>query len=111
MAEAHDWRAAGEARGSHADARDCLYRTFSLDVLIALFGRLGVGPQTTLLDIACGSGLAVRLAAGTGARAAGIDAANDLIAVARERTPTADLRIGSMYALPWADDSFDAAVS
>ena len=46
-----------------------------------------------------------------GATVAGIDAAADLVAVARDRTPTADLRIGSMYALPWPDESFDAAVS
>ena len=35
----------------------------------------------------------------------------ELVDVARERTPTADLRVGSMFELPWADESFDAAVS
>jgi SAM-dependent methyltransferase len=109
--EGHDWRAAGEAWGSHANDWSCLYEHYSLDVLMALFARLGVGPGSSLLDIACGAGLGVRLAAAMGATVAGIDAAEDLIAVARERTPTADLRVGSMYALPWADGSFDAAVS
>ena len=109
--DGHDWRAAGEAWGSRANDWSCLYEHYSIDVLIALFARLGVGPTTKLLDIACGSGLAVRIADAMGATVAGIDAAADLIAVARERTPTADLRIGSMYALPWADESFDAAVS
>ena len=42
---------------------------------------------------------------------AGIDASTELIAVARNRLPTADLRVGSMFALPWPDASFDAAVS
>ena len=69
------------------------------------------GRRPELLDIACGSGLAVRIADAMGATVAGIDAAADLIAVARERTPTADLRVGSMYELPWADESFDAAMS
>jgi SAM-dependent methyltransferase len=110
-ADGHDWRAAGEAWGSRANDWSCLYEHYSLDVLIALFARLGVGPTTGLLDIACGSGLAVRIADAMGATVAGIDAAADLVAVARERTPTADLRVGSMYALPWADESFDAAVS
>jgi SAM-dependent methyltransferase len=110
-AEDHDWRAAGEAWGSRANDWSCLYEHYAIDVLIALFGRLDVGTDTTLLDIACGSGLAVRLADAMGARVAGIDAATELIAVARARAPRADLRIGSMYALPWADETFDAALS
>jgi SAM-dependent methyltransferase len=80
-------------------------------VLIALLPRLGVGPGTSLLDVACGSGLAVRVADGTGAHVAGIDAAADLITVARERTPAADLRVGSMFELPWRDGHFDAVLS
>ena len=46
-----------------------------------------------------------------GARVAGIDASTELVAVARARTPSADLRVGSMYELPWPDESFDAAIS
>jgi SAM-dependent methyltransferase len=110
-ADAHDWRAAGEAWGSSANDWSCLYEHYSIDVLIALYARLAVGPTTRLLDIACGSGFAVRIADAMGATVAGIDAATDLVAVARERTPTADVRVGSMYEMPWADESFDAAVS
>jgi SAM-dependent methyltransferase len=109
--DGQDWRAAGEAWGRRANDWSCLYEHYSVDVLIALFARLGVGPTTELLDIACGSGLGVRVADGMGATVAGLDAAVDLVEVARERTPTADLRIGSMYALPWADESFDRAIS
>ena len=109
--EGHDWRAAGEAWGSRAGDWSCLYEHYSIDVLIALFAGRSVGPTTILIDIACGSGLAVRIADAMGATVAGIDAASELVAVARDRTLTADLRVGSMYALPWADDSFDAAVS
>jgi SAM-dependent methyltransferase len=107
----HDWRAAGEAWGNRANDWSCLYEHYSIDVLIALLARLGVGPDTRLLDIACGSGLAVRIVEAMGATVSGIDAAADLVAVAQERTSTADLRIGSMYALPWADESFDTAMS
>jgi SAM-dependent methyltransferase len=106
-----DWRAAGEAWGSHANDWSCLYEHYAIDVLLAMFSRVAVGPETQLLDIACGSGLALRIAAGTGATVAGIDASEELMAVARERVPDADLRVGSMYELPWADGSFDAAVS
>ncbi len=107
----HRWEKAGEAWGSRAPDWSCLYEHYSLDVLIALLPRLGVGPRMSLLDVACGSGLAVRVADGMGADVAGIDAAAELVAVACDRAPTADLRVGSMFELPWTDERFDAAVS
>jgi len=107
----HLWEEAGEAWGSRAPDWSCLYEHYSLDMLIALLPRLEVGPEMSLLDIACGSGLAVRVAAGMGAEVAGIDAAAELVAVACERTPTADLRVGSMFELPWPDERFDAILS
>ncbi len=108
---AHDWREAGEAWGHAANDWSSLYEHYAIDVIVAMFGRAGVGPGTTLLDVACGSGLAVRLAAAMGAQVAGIDAAEDLMAIARARTPRADLRLGSMFELPWADETFDAVIS
>ena len=107
----HDWRSAGEAWGHRAADWACLYEHYAIDVLVAIFGRLGVGPGTSLLDVACGSGLAVRLAAGMGAKVSGVDASAELLAVAAARTPDADLRLGSMFELPWPDASFDAAIS
>ena len=107
----HDWREAGAAWGHGANDWSCLWEHFSLDVLIAMTARLGLAPGTRLLDIACGSGLAVRVADGMGATVAGIDASAELVSVARARTPGADVRLGSMFELPWADRSFDAAVS
>jgi len=111
MATAHDWRTAGEAWGSRANDWSCLYEHYAVDVLIAMFTKIGIAPGTRLVDIACGSGLAIRIAAGMGATASGIDASESLVAVARERTPDADLQVGSMYELPWPDSSFDAAFS
>ncbi len=107
----HRWEEAGEAWGSRAIDWSCLYEHYSLDMLVALLPRLGVGPGTSLLDVACGSGLAVRVADGMGADVAGIDAAAELVAVACDRTPTADLRVGSMFELPWTDGRFDAVLS
>jgi len=108
---AHNWNEAGQAWGHRANDWSCLYEHYALDVLLALFSRVLPGRDTTLLDIACGSGLALRLAAAAGANVAGIDAADELIAVARERVPAGDLRVGSMFELPWPDGSFDAAIS
>ncbi len=107
----HDWRAAGDAWGHAANDWSCLYEHYAVDVIAAMFGRIGVAPSMHLLDIACGSGLAVRQADAMGASVAGIDAAEELMAIARARTPDADLRLGSMFELPWPADTFDAAVS
>jgi SAM-dependent methyltransferase len=64
-------------------------------------------PGQLVLDVGCGVGTFLRLVASRGARAFGIDASEALLALARERVPGADLRVGDMEALPWDDDTFD----
>jgi SAM-dependent methyltransferase len=73
-----------------------------------LFERLGIGNATRLLDVGCGSGGAALLASERGAQVAGLDASPGSIAVARERLPAGDFRVGDMEQLPWSDGSFDA---
>jgi SAM-dependent methyltransferase len=73
----------------------------------AVFAVAGVGPGTRLLDVGCGPGLAAHLAARRGATVAGLDAAETSVALARERTPGGDFRVGEMEQLPWTDDQFD----
>jgi SAM-dependent methyltransferase len=107
----HDWRRAGEAWGHAAIDWSCLFEHYATDAITTMFEALGVGTGTRLVDIACGSGLAIRRAATNGATVAGIDAAERLVDVARDRTPAADIRLGSMFELPWADGTFDAAIS
>jgi ubiquinone/menaquinone biosynthesis C-methylase UbiE len=107
----HDWRQAGEAWGRSPADWACLYEHYSTEVVSAIFARTGVGSGVTMLDVACGAGLALRIARGNGAAVAGIDAAEALLAIARERNPDADLRLGSMFELPWDDGSFDVAIS
>lgn len=77
----------------------------------AIHQAVDVGPGVRLLDMACGAGYSIELAAIRGARCAGIDASPRLIAVARDRSPEADLHVGDMAALPWADGSFDVVTS
>ena len=72
--------------------------------------RLGVGVGTRLLDVGCGSGYAAAMAAQLGARITGIDITPELIAIARERVPDADFRVGGMDDLPLRDACFDAVV-
>lgn len=78
---------------------------------VAVHHRLGVGDGDRLVDIACGSGLAVELARARGAECAGIDASPRLVAVAMDRNPESDIRVGDMHAMPWDDESFDVATS
>lgn len=70
--------------------------------------RMRVGRGMRYLDAGCGAGLAAQIAASRGAQVFGIDAADSLLAIARERTPTGDFRRGDLEALPYADHSFDA---
>lgn len=107
----HDWAEAGEAWGRAAHDWAYLYEHYSLDAMGAMFEDLGVGAGTTFLDVACGSGLALRVARGRGAAVAGIDAAAPLVRIARERNPGVEVVVGSMFDLPWPDASFDAVTS
>ena len=70
--------------------------------------RIGISPSDRVLDIGCGSGVFLELAARRGAVVAGIDASEALAALARGRAPGADVRVGDMEHLPYADASFDA---
>lgn len=72
------------------------------------FTAAGVGPGTRLLDICCGAGLALQRATERGAIVAGLDAAPNLLTIARERVPDAELRVGDLESLPWPDHTFDA---
>src|ERR1700722_1412899 len=78
---------------------------------VALHHRLGVDAGDRLLDVACGSGLAIELARIRGATGSGIDASPRLVAVARYRNPGCDIRVGDMHALPWDEGSFDVVTS
>src|SRR5271169_1834632 len=72
-----------------------------------VLARAGLKPGMAYLDVGCGSGLAAQIAAKKGARVSGIDAAEELLAIARERTPKGDFRAGDLEELPYADKSFD----
>jgi len=78
---------------------------------VTMHHRLGVDAGDRLLDMACGSGLAIELARMRGASCCGIDASARLVAVARDRSPGCDIRVGDMNALPWGPASFDVVTS
>lgn len=107
----HGWQEAGDAWGHAVVDWSCLYEHYSIGVILAIFDRVGVGPGTRLLDVACGSGLALYHAESAGATIAGLDASTSLLEVAQDRVPRGDVRLGSMFELPWSDAGFDVVTS
>lgn len=73
----------------------------------AAFDAASVGSGTGLLDVGCGAGLALSLARARNAIVSGIDAAAELVEIARSRCPGCDIRVGELEELPFADASFD----
>jgi SAM-dependent methyltransferase len=108
---AHDWTVVDEGWGRCASDFATLSEPANCREYVALHHLLGVDSGDRLLDIACGSGLAVELAALRGATCAGIDASARLVAVAHDRSPEADVRVGDMHALPWPDATFEVVTS
>jgi SAM-dependent methyltransferase len=69
--------------------------------------RVGLEAGQRVLDIGCGAGAFLALAAERGAKPFGIDASEALIALAHRRVPEADLYLGDMQFLPYENNSFD----
>jgi len=75
----------------------------------------GVGPDSRVLDAACGTGVVAVTAARAGARVQGLDLSPVLLERARENAEIAGVEIpfheGDVEALPFPDDSFDFVLS
>ncbi|MEN8172727.1 MAG: class I SAM-dependent methyltransferase [Chloroflexota bacterium] len=73
-----------------------------------MLDKILTGSGTHFLDAGCGGGGASVLAAERGAQVSGLDAAEGLIAFARERMPNGDFRVGDIESLPYDNGVFDA---
>lgn len=105
------WEMVDEGWGRRAVEFSTLAEPAACREYVAVHHRLDVGQGDRVLDVACGSGLAIELAQVRGAIGAGIDASPRLVAVARDRNPDCDIRVGDMEALPWGDETFDVVTS
>jgi SAM-dependent methyltransferase len=74
----------------------------------AILGALALGTRDRLLDVGCGGGLLLRDALATGAAATGVDHSEEMVRLARERAPGAEVLRGDAEALPFADKAFTA---
>ena len=66
-----------------------------------------VGAGTRYLDIGCGAGGALTVAAERRALVSGLDASEALVGIARRRLPDADIVVGDMEKLPFPDDTYN----
>lgn len=74
----------------------------------AILDALALRPGERLLEIGCGGGLLLREALAAGASATGLDHSQEMVTLARERAPGAEVVLGRVERLPFADRSFDA---
>ena len=79
-------------------------------VVEPLLDAAGVGPQDRVLDVASGPGYAAAQAAARGASVLGIDVAEAMVALARDRHPHLEFQQGDAHALAFPNGSFDAIV-
>jgi SAM-dependent methyltransferase len=78
----------------------------------AVLDATGVTAGTKLLDVGCGGGFALLLAARRGATVSGLDATAPLLDIARERVPGASLIVGDLEdPLPYPEGAFDLVTS
>jgi SAM-dependent methyltransferase len=105
------WRVVDEGWGRRAVDFATLSEAANCREYVAVHHRLGVDAGDRVLDVACGAGLAVELAGIRGAACAGIDASPRLLAIAADRCPDADLRVGDMCELPWPNENFEVVTS
>ena len=98
---------------SPAERYDRFMGRYTKTLAAALADAAGVTSGMRVLDVGCGpGGLTHELAARVGAEnVAAIDPAPQFVAACEERNRGADVREGVAEHLPWADGSFDAALS
>jgi ubiquinone/menaquinone biosynthesis C-methylase UbiE len=69
-----------------------------------------LGPDQVVLDVGCGPGVAVRAAAGSVARAVGVDRSEAMVDIARRRSQgisNVEFAVGAAESLPFPDADFD----
>jgi SAM-dependent methyltransferase len=121
--DAQAWRASGLAEEAFADwLTDRVARRPSGQRARAVYGAedahdwarralldaLTLNADDRLLEIGCGGGLLLRDALATGAAVVGLDHSEEMVALARETAPDAEVILAGADQLPFPDDSFSA---
>src|SRR3989338_1324163 len=70
-----------------------------------------IKPGIKLLDLACGDGLDLGYYKSLGAEIYGLDASEEFVAIAKEKLPKSDIRVGLFKNLPFENNFFDVVLS
>jgi len=97
----------GRLWGAAAEDWASIQESTCRPVYQAVFERAGLKAGEGYLDVGCGAGLAAQIAATRGAKVFGLDAAENLLAIARSRVPDGEFCVGELESLPFADGTFD----
>lgn len=101
----------GQLWGARARDWASIQEQKTLALHAAVLDAAGVQPGIRLLDAGAGAGLVALLGRLRGAEVTAFDASDDLVEIARERLPGADVRVAELEALPYDDAEFDAVVA
>jgi len=94
------------------DAYDRFMGRYSRELAPVFADFAEIGLAGTVVDVGCGSGiLTEELAGRLGAEQVAAADPSPLVEACAARVPGADVRRGAAEALPWPDDSFDAALA
>jgi SAM-dependent methyltransferase len=104
-------QAQSELWGRHAEIWSNTLEQQMRPLFVATMRALEPLRGKKLLDAGCGAGLALSEAAARGAHVWGLDATEPLLAVARRRIPSANLRQGDIQDMPFVNETFDAVTA
>jgi SAM-dependent methyltransferase len=94
--------------GAAAEAYERGRPSYPPEAVAELARRFGLGPASTVLDLAAGTGKLTRALAGHAGRVIAVEPTAAMLAVLRARLPAVDARAGSAEAIPVEDGSVDA---
>lgn len=87
------------------------HRTGYSHELYDTIAAFGLRRGASILDVGCGTGLAVEPFARNGFPVTGLDPSEAMLAIASQRLPGASLVKGEAEALPFPDERFDVVIS
>ena len=100
----------GELWGARADDWAAVHEHNMSPAYEAVLDLVHAGPGVSVLEVGCGSGTALRMAADRGAHVTALDAAPAFVEHTRRRVPGADVRVGDLQFLPYEDGEFDVVL-